>query len=180
MTRFVTLSGAKRLVIPRTRFFASLRMTRHRGFVKYISLDIGDRRVGVACGDAEVRIATPLEVIARGSIEQDTRTLAKIAHDYDVEQLIVGLPRNMDGTQGAQADAVIGYAEKVAQALHLPLTFWDERLSTVEATKRTHETGTRGKKSRRGLDAIAAAVILQDFLDSQSRATTEDTEKERS
>jgi len=148
--------------------------------VKYIGLDIGDRRVGVACGDAEVRIATPLEVIARGSIEQDARTLAKIAHDYDVGQLIVGLPRNMDGTQGAQADAVIAYAEKIAQAIHLPFTLWDERLSTVEATRRTHETGARGKKSRRGLDAIAAAVILQDFLDSQSGGTPEDTEKERS
>jgi putative holliday junction resolvase len=148
--------------------------------VKYICLDIGDRRIGVACGDVEVRIATPLEVIVRGSIEQDARALAKIAHDYDAEQLLVGLPRNMDGTQGAQADAVIAYAEKTAQALHLPLTFWDERLSTVEATRRTHETGARGKKSRRGLDAIAAAVILQDFLDSQSRADTGDTEKERS
>jgi putative holliday junction resolvase len=144
--------------------------------VKYIGLDIGDKRVGVACGDAEVRIATPLEVIARGSIEQDARALAKIAHDYDVEQLVVGLPRNMDGTQGAQADAVIAYAEKIAQAIHLPLKFWDERLSTVEATRRTHETGAHGKKSRRGLDAIAAAVILQDFLDSHSGGASEDTE----
>jgi putative Holliday junction resolvase len=144
--------------------------------VKYICLDIGDKRVGVACGDSEVRIATPRQVIARGSIEQDAHALAKIARDYDAEQLIVGLPRNMDGTQGAQADAVIAYAEKIARALNLPTTLWDERLSTVEATRRTHETGARGKKSRRGLDAIAAAVILQDFLDSQSESVTEDTE----
>ncbi|MEW5721451.1 MAG: Holliday junction resolvase RuvX [Chloroflexota bacterium] len=149
--------------------------------MKYLGLDVGDRRVGVACGDSEVRIATPLEVVARGTIEQDARALAKIVRDYDAEQLIVGLPRNMDGTQGAQADAVIAYAEKIAHALNLPLTLWDERLSTVEATKRAHETGARGKKSRRGLDAIAAAVILQDFLDSQSGSATEgtgDTEKE--
>ncbi len=149
--------------------------------MKYLGLDVGDRRVGVACGDSQVRIATPLEVIARAAIEQDARALAKIVRDYDAEQLIVGLPRNMDGTQGAQADAVIAYAEKIAHALNLPLTLWDERLSTVEATKRTHETGARGKKSRRGLDAIAAAVILQDYLDSQSGSATEgagDTEKE--
>jgi putative Holliday junction resolvase len=143
--------------------------------LKYIALDIGDKRVGVACGDVEVRIATPLEVILRSSIELDARALAKITRDYDAAQLIVGLPRNMDGTQGAQAEAVIAYAEKIAQALHLPLTFWDERLSTVEATRRAHETGARGKKSRRNLDAIAAAVILQDFLDSQSGSAVEDT-----
>jgi putative Holliday junction resolvase len=139
-------------------------------------LDLGDRRVGVACGDAEVRIATPLDVIVRGTLEQDVRALAQIAREYDAAQLIVGLPRNMDGTQGAQADAVIAYAEKIARALNLPLTLWDERLTTIEATRRTHETGARGKKSRRNLDAIAAAVILQDFLDSQSKATGEDTE----
>jgi putative Holliday junction resolvase len=140
--------------------------------VKYIGLDVGNKRVGVACGDSEVRIATPLGVITRVSIEQDACALAKIAREYDVTQLIVGLPRNMDGTQGAQADAVIAYAEKIAQVINLPLTLWDERLSTVEATKRTHETGARGKKSRRGLDAIAAAVILQDFLDSRGIEST--------
>ncbi len=142
--------------------------------LKYLGLDIGDRRVGVACGDSDVRIATPVEVITRGTIEQDARALAQLARAYDAAQLVVGLPRNMDGTQGAQADAVIAYAEKIAQALSLPLTFWDERLSTVEATRRTHETGARGKKSRRRLDAMAAAVILQDFLDSQARVAPAD------
>lgn len=143
--------------------------------MKYLGLDIGDKRVGVACGDAEVRIATPLQVIARGTIEQDARALAQIAREYDAAHLIVGLPRNMDGTQGAQANAVIAYAQNIARALDLPLTLWDERLTTVEATRRTHETGARGKKSRRNLDAIAAAVILQDFLDSQLGQATEDT-----
>lgn len=135
--------------------------------MKYLGLDIGDKRVGVACGDTEVRIATPVEVIARGTIEQDARALAKIARAYDAQALVVGLPRNMDGTQGAQAEAAIAYAEEIARALQLPVRFWDERLTTIEATRRTHATGARGKKSRRGLDAIAAAVILQDFLDSQ-------------
>jgi putative Holliday junction resolvase len=142
--------------------------------VKYICLDIGDRRVGVACGDAEVRIATPLQVLTRASIEQDAQTIGELARKYDAAQLIVGLPRNMDGTQGAQAQAAMAYAEKIARGLNLPLTLWDERLSTLEATKRTQETGARGKKSRRALDAIAAAVILQEFLDSQAGTATED------
>lgn len=135
--------------------------------MKYLGLDIGDKRVGVACGDSEVRIATPVRVIARGTLAQDARALAQIARDYDAARLIVGLPRNMDGTQGAQADAVIAYAQHLARMIALPLTFWDERLTTVAATQRVQATGARGKKSRRHLDAIAAAVILQDFLDSQ-------------
>jgi len=135
--------------------------------MKYLCLDIGDKRIGVACGDTEVRIATPVTVLPRGSLAQDARALAHLVRAYEATHLIVGLPRNMDGTQGEQAEAVQAYARTLAQAVGLPLTFWDERLSTVEATRRVQGTGARGKKSRRHLDAIAAAVILQDFLDSQ-------------
>ncbi len=135
--------------------------------MRYIGLDVGDRRIGVAFGDSDLRIATPADVITRVSIDRDAWAIAELAQKYEAVELIVGLPRNMDGTQGAQADSVIAYAEKIAHLINLRCTFWDERLTTVEATRRTHETGARGKKSRRGLDAIAAAVMLQDFLDSQ-------------
>jgi putative holliday junction resolvase len=141
--------------------------------MKYLALDVGDKRVGVACGDSDVRIATPLEVLTRVSPEQDARALAKLARDYDAEHLIVGLPRNMDGTLGPQADAVIAYAEWIAATIKLPVTLWDERLSTAEASKRMYDGGGRGKKSRRTLDAIAAALILQDYLDSHADANTE-------
>lgn len=136
--------------------------------MKYLGLDIGDKRIGIACGDSDVRIATPIGVLARGSLAQDTRALARLVRAYEATHLVVGLPRNMDGSQGAQAEAVKAYAQTLAQALNLSLTFWDERLSTIEATQRVQATGARGKKSRRNLDAIAAAVILQDFLDSQA------------
>lgn len=135
--------------------------------MKLLGLDVGDRRVGVACGDTEVRVATPTDVVTRGSVDEDARAIGKIARDYGAAQLIIGLPRNMDGTSGAQAESVVVYAEKMGHALTLPVIFWDERLTTREATRRTHETGGRGKKSRRRLDAIAAAVILQDYIDSQ-------------
>ncbi len=135
--------------------------------MKFLGLDVGDRRVGVAFGDSELRLATPVDVIVRSSIEADLRALEKLARSYDAAQLVVGLPRNMDGTRGAQAESATAYAEQIARALHLPVVFWDERLTTVEATRRTHATGARGKKSRRALDAIAAAVILQDYMDSQ-------------
>jgi putative Holliday junction resolvase len=136
--------------------------------MKLIGLDIGDRRIGVAFGDSDLRMATPVDVVVRGAFEQDARAINLFVKNYDATQIVIGLPRNMDGTLGDQAKSVIGYAEKIAQTINVPLVFWVERLTTVEATRRTHETGARGKKSRRGIDAIAASLILQDYLDSQS------------
>lgn len=148
--------------------------------MKYLGLDIGDKRIGIACGDTEVRIATPIGVLVRGTLAQDTRALARLVRAYDVAHLVIGLPHNMDGSQGAQAEAVKAYAHALAGAVGLPLTFWDERLSTAEATQRVHASGARGKKSRRHLDAIAAAVILQDFLDSQVSAVVKEGDSEDS
>jgi putative Holliday junction resolvase len=136
--------------------------------MKLLGLDVGDRRIGVACGDTDVRIATPIDVVVRTQFDADVRAMTVFVHKYEVAKLIVGLPRNMDGTTGDQARSVIDYAEKLASVLNLPMQLWDERLSTVEATRRRNETGARGKKSRLAIDAVAAAVILQDYLDSQS------------
>jgi putative Holliday junction resolvase len=134
--------------------------------MKYLGLDVGDRRVGAAVGDDELRVATPLQVIERRSFDEDARALGDLARKYSAEHLIVGLPRNMDDSAGAQAESVKAYAARIATALRLPLTLWDERLTTVEATGRVHAGGGKGKKSRRTLDAIAASVILQDYMDS--------------
>ncbi len=150
--------------------------------VKLIGLDIGDRRIGVAFGETELRTAIPVDVIERTTLEQDVRALARMVHEYDATQLVVGLPRNMDGTTGPQAQATQAYAEKLAQALDVRIVFWDERLTTVEAQRRskagqgtdetrrapTARSARRGRKSRRTLDAIAAAIILQDYLDVQA------------
>lgn len=144
--------------------------------MKFLGLDIGDRRVGVAFGDSELQLATPVDVVTRSSFDTDARAIGKFAGNYDAAQLIVGLPRNMDGTTGTQAESVMAYAERLGRALNLPVVFWDERLTTVEAAQRMNETGAlapasrglrRGKKARRALDAIAAAVILQDYFDGQ-------------
>ena len=135
--------------------------------MKYLGLDVGERRVGAALGDDEIRLATPLQVIERRSLELDARALGDLAKKFSATHLVVGLPRNMDDSSGAQAEAVKAYAAKIAGALGLPLTLWNERLTTLEATERLHASGGRGKKSRRALDAIAASVILQDFLHSQ-------------
>lgn len=139
--------------------------------MRILGLDVGDRRIGVAFGDTTVGIATPVSVITRTSLDQDTRAMSDLVRKYDVEQLIVGLPRNMDDSIGVQAQSVMHLAEHFKNVLHLPIQFWDERLTTVAATQRRDETGARGKKSRQHLDAMAAAVILQDYLDSQRNET---------
>jgi putative pre-16S rRNA nuclease len=138
--------------------------------VKYMALDVGDRRVGAAVGDSDLRIATPIDVIERKSPEQDARIFGELASKYGVGRLIVGLPRNMDETVGPQAESVRAYGEKIAQWLNLPLTLWDERLTTIDAAARLASSGAHGKRSRRTLDAIAASVILQDYMDSQEKA----------
>ncbi len=136
--------------------------------MKLIGLDVGDRRIGLAFGDTDLRMATPLDVIARTNSEQDAESIRRVADNYNAESIVVGLPKNMNGTIGEQARMTQTFAEQLGEITKIPIVFWDERLSTHEATRRLHESESRrGKKSRRGLDAIAAAVILQDYLDSQ-------------
>ncbi len=154
--------------------------------IRLIGLDIGDRRIGVAFGDSGLAMATPVDVIERASYEQDAARINAFIRDYDAELVIAGLPRNMDGSTGPQAQSTQAYVERIKPLLRAPVQFWDERLTTVEASQRqqTSPTGAgtlsghstrRGKKSRRGLDAIAAAVILQDYLYAQANETKDDT-----
>lgn len=139
--------------------------------MKLIGLDVGERRIGVAFGDSALRVATPVDVIERVSPEHAARAIAAFVRDYDAARVIVGLPRNMDGTLGPQAVATQTFVEQIAAAIPGPIQFWDERLTTEEAVRQSHATGARGKKSRRHQDALAAAVILQDYMDDQTNQT---------
>ncbi|MBI3536251.1 MAG: Holliday junction resolvase RuvX [Chloroflexi bacterium] len=137
--------------------------------MKLIGLDVGAKRIGVAFGDSEMRLATPVGVIERKSIDADARALAHYLREYDAAQWIVGLPRNMDDSRGFQAETIVRYAEQLANVVAVRPLFWDERLTTIEATRRLHEIPAHTKrKSRATLDALAAAVILQDYLDTQT------------
>ncbi len=135
----------------------------------YLGLDIGDRRIGIAVGNSVNRMATPVEVIERSSSEQDLKRIGQAAAKFEAERLVVGLPKNSDGSIGPQAQVTRAFAEQLEKAMGLGVIFWDEHLTTIEATRKAHETGARGKKARRGLDALAAAVILQDYLDTTWR-----------
>ncbi len=153
------------------------------GQVKLLGLDIGDKRIGVAFGDTEMHLAIPVDVLVRVDFDHDAQRIAGYVHDYGAEKIIAGLPRNTDGTMGPQAETTKVFSEQVAEKIHVPLAFWDEHLTTVEAARQTQghdrpgRKGTstrRSKKTRRSLDAVAAAIILQDYMDAQANKSEQD------
>ncbi len=133
--------------------------------MRYLALDVGNKRVGVAVGSSEGRIATPRAVILRASIEQDSARILELVREYEVEQIIVGLPRHADNTASAQEKLTRRYIEQLRPLLKLPITFHDERYSTATAMQQQRARGMNEKRGRATIDAGAAAVILQDFLD---------------
>ena len=137
--------------------------------MRILGLDVGERRVGVAISDPTGSVARPAQTLVRSSREEDFAAIAAIVVEHNVELVVVGLPLSRDGTQGPQARRVARYAEALAARLPVRVVSWDERFTTVAAEGIVRES--RGKKERRRtrttgeVDAIAAAVILQSYLD---------------
>jgi putative Holliday junction resolvase len=138
--------------------------------MRLLALDLGERRIGVAVSDPTGTIARPLRALERGSRKEDFSAIAALVEAYNAEVVVVGRPLSLDGTVGPQARRVAGYAQALAEHLDVPVVQWDERFSTVRADEILRET--RGEKAKRRarangeIDAIAAAVILQSYLDS--------------
>ncbi len=135
-----------------------------RGVVtRCLGLDIGDRRIGVALSDPKGILATPLDTIERADEAADIAAIDQIIGQYQVGKIIIGLPRSMDGSIGRQAEKVKAFTEGLNRRIKVPLEFRDERLSTVSAQRLMRETKKANRKA--GEDAVAAAVILQAYLD---------------
>jgi putative Holliday junction resolvase len=130
-----------------------------------LALDVGDRRVGVAVSDPLGLWARPLTVLKRRSREQDFQAIAALVDEYQVSLVIVGHPLEFHGEVGPQARRVERYAAALAERLPVPLALWDERLSTAEAERMLREAGESSRRYRDRLDAVAAAVILQSYLE---------------
>ncbi len=140
--------------------------------MKLLALDVGDRRVGVAVSDASGLIATPLTVIVRRSKVEDFARIGRLVREQEAKGLVVGLPLNDDGSLNPQAQRIARYAAALktalqAEGLELPLVLWDERMSTRRAEEALLEGGRKARVRRKRMDAAAAAVILQDYLDEQ-------------
>lgn len=132
--------------------------------MRYLGLDVGDRWIGLAVGDSEARLSSPLCTLRRSSRRADLETIRRVCAAENVGTLVVGLPRHMDGSLGSQARRTLAFAEML-HPLGLPLVFRDERLSSAAAEE--YVTMIRGRRSRPGerVDHVAAAIILQDYFD---------------
>jgi putative Holliday junction resolvase len=133
--------------------------------VRVLALDIGEKRIGVAVSDPAGRIATPLTVLDARRALADGVELARIIDDYSVEAAVIGLPLSMDGTEGPQARRVRAFAGKLGPRLGVPYTFADERLSSTQASRAMSEAGVSARGQRGKLDAVAASLFLQSYLD---------------
>jgi putative Holliday junction resolvase len=133
--------------------------------MRYLGLDVGRARIGLALADDVLRTAQPRATVVRRAEAADLQAIAEVARDFEVDRLVVGLPLNMDGTEGASARLARAFAEKVGAGLGLPVELQDERLSTFEAEGRLRERGLDSRAQRGQIDAEAAAVILQSWLD---------------
>jgi len=133
--------------------------------VRYLGLDVGRATIGLALADEVLRTARALRTLRRTGEAQDVAEIRKVVEEFEVTRAVVGLPLNMDGSEGASARLARGFAERLGAALGLPVELHDERLSTFEAEDRLRRQGLSGRERRKVVDAEAAAVILQDWLD---------------
>jgi len=133
--------------------------------MRALGVDIGSARIGVAVSDPTGRVASPIAVLDARELAGDARALVRIAEDYEIETLVAGLPLTLAGDEGPQAIEVRGIAERLAATLGVPLAFQDERNSSAEARRCMREAGWSDKDQRGSLDKVAAAIVLQSWLD---------------
>lgn len=132
---------------------------------RILALDIGKKRMGIAISDPERIIAIPLRVTLRDRGETELENIAFLVQHYEVERVVVGLPLSLNGGVSQETQRVQEFVQWLSQRLSVPVDTWDERLSTVAAEKAMIECGVRREKRRAQRDAIAAALILQGYLD---------------
>lgn len=132
--------------------------------MKILAVDLGKARTGLAvCDEGEV-LATPAGVISEWNREKLLRNVAEKAEKLGAEQIVVGLPKNMDGSEGESAQNARAFAESLRSLVSVPISMQDERGTTITAHNYLNDTDTRGKKRKAVIDAVSATVILQDYL----------------
>ncbi len=130
-----------------------------------MSVDLGLKRTGVAVSDADENFAFPKGVISEHNEDRLVEKLSAAAKEYGAELIVVGLPKNMDGSLGFRAEECTATAKKLAEQSGITVEMWDERCTTVLAHNALNVTNTRGKKRKETVDAVAAVLILESYLD---------------
>ena len=142
--------------------------------MRALGVDLGTRRVGLALSDSDGRVATPLEVLERsGSEAQDHAAIAAVAAEREVEILVVGLPLSLDGSMGPAARAARAEVGRLATAVDVPVETHDERLTTASAERHLRSGEVKVARRRQVVDMVAAAVLLQSWLDGRHKAPRE-------
>ena len=138
--------------------------------MRVVGLDLGSRRIGVAVSDPSGTVATPHSVLQRsGDHAADHRAVAAVVAEYEADLLVVGLPRSMDGSLGPAAQGALAEVDELADALPVPVETVDERLTTVSADRVLRDAAVKGEARRRVIDKVAAAILLQTWLDGRAR-----------
>lgn len=137
--------------------------------MRVLAIDPGSVRLGLALSDPSGTIAQPLSVLTRRSEPEDLKALNDLVRKHDVELIVVGLPRMMDGRLAAAAQDAQAFGARVGQATGRPVAYWDERLTTVAAERYLIDQGKRRSKRRQEVDRLAATLLLQGYLDFQRR-----------
>lgn len=132
--------------------------------MKIMAVDYGDARTGLAVCDRTEFLASPVGVIEERNFNACVQKVAFAVEEYDVKEVVVGFPKNMDGSVGARAEKCQLFADELAKLVNVPIKLWDERRTTISAHNILNETNTRGKKRKEVIDAVAATIILEDYL----------------
>ena len=132
---------------------------------KYLGVDYGDKRTGLAECDISGMLASGICTISEGGMRNTAIRVAKEAESRGCKRIIIGLPKNMDGTEGERGQVIRAFAELLAKETNIPIDFYDERMTTMIAYRFLGETGTYGKKRKDAVDTLSAEIILQNYID---------------
>ena len=135
--------------------------------MRVLALDYGSKRTGVALSDPTGTLASPLTTVTGGTDDQIIEAVVRLAAEHDASEIVVGMPLSMSGAVGRQAAEVTRFLEALSERCEIPVKTLDERLSTVQAERLLRDSGVKPSKDRPRVDAVAAAVVLQAYLDSQ-------------
>ncbi|MCX8110664.1 MAG: Holliday junction resolvase RuvX [Syntrophorhabdaceae bacterium] len=136
--------------------------------MRILCLDVGDKKIGISVSDPTMSIAQGLKVYKRVSLKEDIQELKKIMDEYDVRELVVGLPKDLSGSIGKRAKGVLDFVDAIKAKTSVPVVLWDERFSTNEAHRVFDMASVKHMKRRPFLDMMAAQIILQGYLDAKS------------
>jgi putative Holliday junction resolvase len=135
--------------------------------IRILGIDVGSVRVGIALSDPLGVTAQPLEVIDRRKVDAVAR-IASLVAEHEVQHIVIGKPLRLDGSTGQAVEAVEAFCDELSKSISVPVELWDERLSTAQAERAMIEGGVRRARRRQSIDQVAAALILQSYLDARA------------